>query len=112
MSVSEDRITITCIGANETLARFITLMKEHVGSVHNMTLKKAVYGKQEILSVLTGKQKEVLAAAYKNGYYDYPRRITSRRLSENVRISKPTLVQHLRKAECRILAEIMAGYSG
>ena len=75
-----------------------------------MTFKKAAYQKHDILSVLTEKQREILVAAQKYGYYDYPKKISSELLSKKVNISRATLVQHLRKAEGRILAEIMAGY--
>jgi predicted DNA binding protein len=52
-----------------------------------------------------------MIAAHKNGYYDYPKKINSEQLSKKVNIGKATLVQHLRKAEGRILGEIMDGYS-
>jgi len=52
----------------------------------------------------------VMVAAFQNGYYDYPRRISSVQLCSMVNISKPTLLQHLRKAECRIFCDIMSGY--
>ena len=109
--ISEDRIIVSFIGAQQNLMRFVEMVKSHVGEIINISFKQAAYQKQDILAILTGKQREVLAAAYKHGYYDIPRRISSERLSEKVKISKPTLIEHLRKAERRILAEIMAGHS-
>jgi predicted DNA binding protein len=52
-----------------------------------------------------------MVSAFQNGYYDFPKKISSKRLCRKVGISKPTLLQHMRKAECRILGEIMTGYS-
>jgi predicted DNA binding protein len=52
-----------------------------------------------------------MVAAFENGYYEYPKKISSKALSEKVNISKPTLLQHLRKAEKRMLQEIMTGYT-
>ena len=109
--ISNEKITISCIGDNESLTRFIELIKIHAGKIENMTFKKAVYQKQDIISVLTDKQREILITAHKNGYYDYPKKINSERLSKKVNIGKATLVQHLRKAEGRLLGEILAGYS-
>ena len=39
-----------------------------------------------------------------------PRKVGSQQLCQKVSISKPTLLQHMRKAEGRILKEIMTGY--
>ncbi|MCD4843979.1 MAG: helix-turn-helix domain-containing protein, partial [Methanosarcinales archaeon] len=52
----------------------------------------------------------IIIAANKYGYYDYPKKINSQQLSQKVKLSKSTLIQHLRKAEGRIMANISAGY--
>ena len=59
--------------------------------------------------MLTQKQRETIIAAYDHGYYDYPKRITGDELSKRVNISKGTLMEHLRKAEGRLLREILTG---
>jgi hypothetical protein len=110
MIFSEDKQTFSCIGENEEISKFIELMK-NVGKIENMRFQKAAYQKHDILSVLTDKQKEIIIAANHYGYYDYPKKINSEQLSEKVNISKATLLQHLRKAEGRLLANILAGYS-
>jgi predicted DNA binding protein len=109
--ISEDRFVLSVIGENENLKKFIELMKINAGKIVNMSFKKAVYQRQDMLSILTDKQKEVLMTAHKYGYYDYPKKINSEGLAKKVSIGRATLVQHLRKAEGRIVAEIMDGYS-
>lgn len=108
--ITRDKITVSYIGENENLKKFIDLVKEQAGTIVNMSFKKAVYQRQDLLSLLTDKQREILVTAYKNGYYEYPKKINSKGLADKVNISKATLVQHLRKAEGRIVAEIMDGY--
>jgi predicted DNA binding protein len=108
--ISENRVIVSFISSQKDLKRFLELVRAKVGKVTNITFKKATYQKKDVLSVLTGKQREVITAAYKYGYYDVPRRTSSGQLSRKVKISRPTLLEHLRKAERRIIAEIMAGH--
>ncbi len=109
---SRDRVVLSFIGEQKNLLKFVAMLKEgEVGEIVNMTFKRAAYQRKDLLSVLTDKQREVMVAAYRYGYYDLPKRIGSERLAERVNKSKPTMLEHLRKAERRILAEIMAGYS-
>ncbi len=109
--VSEDKIVVSFIGAQKSIMKFVEQTKLYVGEITNMSFQRASYERQDILSILTDKQKSVLTMAYNHGYYDIPRKISSEKLSEKVNISKPTLIEHLRKAERRLLVEIMAGYS-
>jgi predicted DNA binding protein len=51
----------------------------------------------------TARQLELLALAYKEGYFDQPARITADRLAEKVGLSRSTLAEHLRKAEDKLL---------
>lgn len=107
--VSEDRIIVSFISGQDEMLKFFELVKANIGKIVNVTFKQATYEKKDYLSILTDKQREIMAAAYRYGYYDIPRRISSEQLSEKVNISKPTLLEHLRKAERRIFAELLAG---
>ena len=105
----KDKMIISVIGNEENLKKFLEVIKI-LGEITSIGFKKATYNEQTILSCLTEKQKEILIAAKKNGYYSYPRKINSQELSEKIGLSKPTVVQHLRKAEIRIVSNILAGY--
>jgi predicted DNA binding protein len=107
---SLEKCTTTYMGENKNLQKFLDIIKPHV-EITNMSFKKAVYERQDLLSVLTEKQKEILLAAHKHGYYEIPKKINSERLSEKVNIGKTTVIEHLRKAENRILNEVLAGYN-
>jgi hypothetical protein len=107
--ISKDKITVSCLGAHENQLRFIRIVKEHVGTITNITFLKGVYQNQDLLKVLTDKQRKVLTAANLYGYYDNPRRINGNELAKKMGSSKSTLMQHLSKAEGRIMANIFAG---
>jgi hypothetical protein len=107
--ISEERFVMSAIGADRDLARFMEGVRKHVGEVTRMSLTRAAYQRRDILTVLTDRQREVLTAANQYGYYEYPRRVSSEKLADRVGISKPVLLQHLRKAEGRIMADIFAG---
>jgi predicted DNA binding protein len=107
--ISEDRVIVSFISGQKDMMRFVEVVKANIGKVVNMSFKQSTYEKKDLLSILTDKQREIMTAAYSYGYYDIPKRISSEQLSEKVNISKPTLLEHLRKAERRIFTEILAG---
>jgi predicted DNA binding protein len=107
--LSPEKFTISMIGEQKNLSDFVEMMR-NVGDIKRMAIRRAAYHKADILEVLTDKQREVMVAAFQNGYYDYPKKIGSEGLSLKVGISKPTLLQHMRKAEGRIFRELMTGY--
>ncbi|UCE37451.1 MAG: helix-turn-helix domain-containing protein, partial [Thermoplasmata archaeon] len=89
--MTEEKHTYSCIGSQEEILKFVDLMRTKMGNVVNMNFLKAAYQEHDILSVLTDKQREVLIAAKKYGYFDYPKKINSEQLSQKVNISKATL---------------------
>jgi predicted DNA binding protein len=107
--ISGDKTIISCIGEDEDLRKFMDLIK-NLGPITNVSFKKAAYQEHDILSCLTDKQREIIIAAKQNGYYDMPRKISSEDLSKKVGISKATLLEHLRKAEVRLMENILTGY--
>ena len=70
-------------------------------------LTEAKFSLDSPLSVLTEKQKNVLITAYKLGYYDVPRKISSEQLSKKLNLHSSAFVAHRRKAEKRLLAQII-----
>lgn len=52
---------------------------------------------------LSARQEEVFTLAQKRGYYEWPRQISADDLATELDISKTTLLEHLRKAEAKLL---------
>jgi len=106
---TKDKMIVSVTGNEENLKKIHELFKK-IGTVNKISFVKSLYNEQTILSCLTDKQREILIAAKKNGYYSYPRKINSQELSEKIGLSKPTVVQHLRKAEVRLVSNLLTGY--
>ena len=107
--LTKDKMIVSVTGNEENLKKILDLFKK-IGIVTKISFVKSLYSEQTLLSCLTEKQKQILIAAKKNGYYSYPRKINSKELSEKIGLSKPTVVQHLRKAEIRLVSNVLSGY--
>jgi len=106
----DGRMVLSCIGEEKELKKAIMGMKL-AGTVSNVSYSQAVYQEHNMLSVLTDKQKEILISAKRAGYYDYPRKVSAEDLAESMGIAKATMVEHLRKAEIRLMDAILEGYA-
>lgn len=109
MLMSNERLVFSAIGDQDSIKKFLDAIKL-IGVVENISFKKGTFKEHNLLSCLTEKQKEIVITAMKTGYYDYPKKINSETLSKRIGISKATLLEHLRKAEGRLLKNLLVGY--
>ena len=58
------------------------------------------------IEALTDRQREVLEAAYRAGYFRWPRESTAEDIAEALGISPPTLHKHLRRAQEQLCEEL------
>lgn len=56
-------------------------------------------------SHLSERQREVFELAQREGYYTWPRKVSVSELAEQLDISKTTMLEHLRKAEAKLLGQ-------
>ncbi|WP_257297970.1 helix-turn-helix domain-containing protein [Haloarchaeobius sp. FL176] len=59
--------------------------------------------REQRLDTLTAAQREVFEHAREAGYFEWPRGTSTRDLADDMDISKTTLLEHLRKAEAKLL---------
>ncbi|WP_336000023.1 PAS domain S-box protein [Halorientalis halophila] len=59
---------------------------------------------EDLADDLTDRQQAALSAAYFGGYFDWPRDSTAEEVADSLGITSPTLHQHLRHAERKLLA--------
>ena len=107
--VSEEKIVFAFIAESEALKKMLSIIKP-LGLVRNVSFQKVTAPEYSALSCLTDRQREIVLAAKKYGYYEFPRKITPEELSQKLMISKATTIEHLRKAENRIISYITTGY--
>ena len=107
--VSEEKIVFAFIAESEALKKLLGIIKP-LGLVRNISFQKVTAPEYSALSCLTDRQREIILAAKKHGYYEFPRKITPEELSQQLGISKATIIEHLRKAENRIITHITTGY--
>ncbi len=109
LKVTEEKRIYSAIADQENMKKLLSAIK-FVGEIERTSFHKPTYGAHGLLSCLTARQKEVLIVAKKMGYYEYPRKAKSEDLAQILGISKASTIEHLRKAEVRIMDHILAGY--
>ena len=109
LRATEDRRVYSAIADQENMKKLLSAIKL-IGDVERTSFHKATYGAHGVLSCLTSRQKEILILAKKMGYYEYPRKVNSEDMAQILGISKAVTIEHLRKAENRIMMQILAGY--
>lgn len=60
-----------------------------------------------VLDDLTDRQRDALDAAYRAGYFEWPRESTAEEVAAGLDITGPTFLGHIRKAEKRVLSDLL-----
>lgn len=81
-------------------------MIEDFREIGNVTLGK-VSQFQDSNVKLTDRQYEIIEHALAAGYFEWPREATSEELAAELDISRATLLEHLRKAESKLLTDAL-----
>jgi len=105
----EKKIILTVIGDQKSLDIIVNHYKK-IGIVKILHSKKMSFDCNNILSVLTLKQMDVFLKAFKEGYYDFPRKISAKNFAKHIGKGKATILEHLRKSENKLFSEIIYDY--
>jgi predicted DNA binding protein len=104
-----DKMKAEVIGKEKDMQKFLNYTSTVNGRPFKLTGLSALEPRQEShLANMTDKQRQALITAYSLGYYDVPRKVSSEEVSRHLNMDKSTFVEHLRKAEKKIVAEVIA----
>ncbi len=93
-------VELTAFGSEKHLRSFLD-------DLNSMGIKNNVLGwsSKNDSCTLTGRQQQLLQAAFESGYFDFPKKIKLRKLAGNLSVSPSSLVESLKSAEKKILKD-------
>jgi predicted DNA binding protein len=107
IGIGDGKVKFSFLGSEQQIKEFMEKI-DAIGIKYRIVLlADADFSPVSVLNQLTQKQRDVLIAAYKFGYYDIPRKINSDQLAKKLGLVNSTVVEHLRKAEQRLITHML-----
>jgi predicted DNA binding protein len=105
--VRDGKIKIVFYGEINQLKNLLQSIEQIGRPFKVVSVSDAKFSSESPLNKLTEKQRTVLVCSFEHGYFETPKKISNHRLAEKLNMKSATLIEHRRKAEQRILAEII-----
>ncbi len=105
--IREEKVTMTHLGTSKQIKNILDKLRQNGIRYKILSLMDAKFSINSPLNGLTEKQRKVLITAYKLGYYSLPRRISTEQLAKKLNLHKSALQVHRRKAELRLITEVL-----
>lgn len=90
--IREGKIVLTFLGSARQVKAFLANVEKRGLHYKVLSLSDASFSPTSLLGILTEKQQKAIALAYKLGYYDVPRRISSEELAIKAKLGISTVV--------------------
>lgn len=104
----DGKVKFTLLGDNKQVKDFLESAEQLGVNYRIVSLMEAKFSPSSPVSRLTEKQRDALILAFRLGYFDTPRKVSSEQLAEKLGLAHSTLAVHLRRAERRLLAEMLS----
>jgi hypothetical protein len=104
----DDCLTFNMVGNPEDFHTFVSDAQEKGWAFDILSVCDYNPHVNGIFDILTPKQKNILVESYRQGYFDHPRRVNANELAEQMGMHKTTLLEHIHKAEKRLIGHILA----
>ncbi len=102
-----DCLMFSMVGDPEDFSTFVKDAKEKGWGLDILSVCEYNPHVSGIFDILTPKQKEILLESYRSGFFEHPRRINAGELAEKMGMHKTTLLEHIHKAEKRLIGHIL-----
>lgn len=103
-----DCLTFNIVGSSEDLHTFVSDAAKKGWGLEILSVCDYIPHISGIFDILTPTQKKILVESYRQGYVDHPRKINAGDLAEKMGMHKTTLLEHIHKAEKRLIGHILA----
>jgi HTH DNA binding domain len=105
----DKKLRVSFLGSSSQIKRYLAILSKESNIRYRIaSLTVARFPPNSPLGRLTDKQRRALNTAYRLGYYEVPRRITSEELAKKLNLEKSTFSAHVRKAERTLLKELLS----
>lgn len=105
--IRNGKLKVAYLGNASDLKEFLKFVERSGVRFKVDLLANAEFSVDSPLNCLTQKQLRALTVAFDLGYYDIPKKICSNEVAEKLGITDSAFVMHRRKAERRLLSQIM-----
>jgi hypothetical protein len=105
--VENGQVKMTFLAASTEIRRLLQRIEKKGLRYKVLSLDDARFSQNSPISRLTNKQRRVLITAYNMGYYDLPKKISSRALAEKLGMQHSTLSIHRIKAERKLIETVL-----
>lgn len=100
---------LTPVGTEKGLRRFTAKLERYGMQFTVERIRDVESSASDPLRSLTARQSEALTLAHALGYFQRPKGISSDKIAKLLGVDKSTFLEHLRKAEHRLLDSLLGG---
>ena len=108
-SGNRSKFTFSLLTENQYLDQFFSQLQDY-GKIKLIGALKPDQSPENLLDMLTPRQRDAIYLAKELGYYEWPRKVNAEKIAKHMNITKSTLIEHLRKAENSLINQILVGY--
>jgi len=106
IELSREHATGHLVGPPKEVEKLMEFLKEFDSPIELVASSGYQVADRGILAVLTDRQKEVMEHAYREGFFDHPRKKDARAVAEGLGMKHTTFLTHVRKSHCRLLGAL------